>query len=108
MLFYWLLMVENIVFCILFKEWVKVFDYGCVCYIDIRFLNYFFFMLVNLFGDVLYLFYYFLNFVCWIYFCLVYYNSNVCKKVFFFVFCDKNYIFFSNDNVFFMFKVKLV
>lgn len=38
-------------------------------------------MLVNLFGDVLYLSYYFLNFACRIYFRLVYHNSNACQKV---------------------------
>lgn len=65
-------------------------------------------MLVNLFGDVLYLSYYFLNFACRIYFRLVYHNSNACKKVSFFVLRDKNHIFLSNDNAFFTFKVKPV
>lgn len=81
MSFYWLLMVENIASRISLKEWVKVPDYGCICSLDKRAINHFPPLLVNLFGDVLYLSYYFLNFACRIYFRLVYHNSNACQKV---------------------------
>lgn len=56
-------------------------DYGCVCSLDKRAINHFPPLLVNLFGDALYLSYYFLNFACRIYFRLVYHNSNACQKV---------------------------